>query len=177
MEVEEVKQLTKTMERLYKVFHDDKFYHFETDNFYIDVKINTYLEEFIPNELGINHYNSRFRSVDKRSPLEEQFKDDVVTFRYYDTKEVELEGERYTTKKHNFSKKIYLGKRMTQEEIIEASKNNPRLISVINIMDIEESSSVIYCYNGIIITNFEEDAITLDELRKDYENIKLYKKH
>lgn len=66
---------------------------------------------------------------------------------------------------------------MTQEEIIEASKNNPRLISVINIMDIEESSSVIYCYNGIIITNFEEDAITLDELRKDYENIKLYKKH
>ena len=56
---------------------------------------------------------------------------------------------------------------MTQEEIIEASKNNPRLISVINIMDIEESSSVIYCYNGIIITNFEEDAITLEEISKN----------
>lgn len=31
-EVEKAKELTKLMERLYQVFHDDNHYHFEKDN-------------------------------------------------------------------------------------------------------------------------------------------------
>lgn len=175
-EVEKAKELTKLMERLYQVFHDDNHYHFEKDNIKIDITVHTYLKEFIPNGIRLNSCDFRFRSVDKVSPLEEQFTSDVIAFQYYDTKEVEIDGERYNTKKHCISKKIYLGQRISHEELIEKSKSDARLIPYVNYLNLEVPESIIYCDNGTIVTNIGDDAITLEELRKEYEDSKTYKK-
>ncbi len=176
-EVEKTKELTEIIESLSKVFHNNNYYHSEKDNIKIDIIVDTYLKEFVPNGIRLNSCDSRFRSVDKVSPLEEQFTSDVIAFQYYDTKEVEIDGERYNIKKHSISKKIYLGKRISHEELIEKSKSDVRLIPYVNYLNLEVPESIIYCDNGTIVTNIGDDAITLEELRKDYESSKTFKKN
>ena len=158
----EVEQLTKIPEKSYKDFSEENHYHFEKDNIKIDIIVRTYLKEFILNGIKQNSCNSRFRSVDKINPLEEHFTDDVIAFQYYDTKEVEIDGERYNTKKHSISKKIYLRKRISHEELIEKSKSDARLIPYVNYLNLEVPESIIYCDNGTIVTNIGDDAITLE---------------
>ncbi len=173
----EVEQLTKIPEKSYKDFSEENHYHFEKDNIKIDIIVRTYLKEFILNGIKQNSCNSRFRSVDKINPLEEHFTDDVIAFQYYDTKEVEIEGERYNTKKHSISKKIYLGKRISPEELIEKSKIDSRLIPYVTLINVENPKSIIYYSNGTVITEIENDSITLEELKKDYEYHKTFKKN
>lgn len=115
-------------------------------------------------------------NIDKVSPLKEQFTSDVIALQYYDTKKVEIKGERYNTKKPNIFKKIYLGERISHEELIEKSKSDTRLILYVNCLNLEVPGSIIYCNNGTIITNIENNAITLEGLRKDYESNKTLKK-
>lgn len=116
-------------------------------------------------------------NIDKVPPLKEQFTSDVIALQYYDTKKVEIKGERYNTKKPNIFKKIYLGERISHEELIEKSKSDTRLILYVNCLNLEVPGSIIYCNNGTIITNIENNAITLEGLRKDYESNKTLKKH
>lgn len=175
--MEEVEETIKTIEKTYKVLHEPNHYYFEEGNIKVDITINTYLEEFIPNGIRLNSCNSRFRSVKKRKPLEEQFSSDVIAFQYYDTKEIEIDGERYITKKNNFSPKLYLGERISPEELIERSKSDSTLIPYVKILNVENPESIIYCNNGTIITEVENDAITLEELRKEYEYSKTFKKN
>jgi hypothetical protein len=115
-------------------------------------------------------------NIDKVPPLKEQFTSDVIALQYYDTKKVEIKGERYNTKKPNIFKKIYLGERISHEELIEKSKSDTRLILYVNCLNLEVPGSIIYCNNGTIITNIENNAITLEGLRKDYESNKTLKK-
>lgn len=114
-------------------------------------------------------------NIYKVPPLIEQFTSDVIALQYYDTKKVEIKGERYNTKKPNIFKKIYLGERISHEELIEKSKSDTRLILYVNCLNLEVPGSIIYCNNGTIITNIENNAITLEGLRKDYESNKTLK--
>lgn len=177
MDVEKSKQLTKTMPNLYQEFHSNNQYEFSKGGITIYVTISTYLEEYYLNGISPNDCNSKIRSVDERLPLEETFADNIIAFRYFDRKEIEIEEERFITKKHNFSSMIYLGKRITPEELIEKSKNDPRLIPYISKINIETPESVIYYNNGAVITNPEDNSITLEELKKAYENSKTLRKH
>mgnify|MGYP005766063137 CR=1 FL=1 len=166
MKTEQSKQLTNIIERLYKIFREDNHYHFEKGNIKIDVNIISFIEEYIPNGLGLNTCNRKIRIVEERNPLKEEFSDEVVAFRYYDRKEVFLDEEEFTTKKYNYSKKIYLGKRITYEEVLEQGLINPNILPLVNTENIENNSSVILCKNGIIITSPEDNSITLEELKQ-----------
>lgn len=170
MNVEEVNQL----DRIKNISMEESSYTFETLDFDAEIEIEHYLEEFIPNDEILNQFNSRIRKVDKISPLEEKFTQDVVAFRYYDRIEVNIDGECFTTKRRHFSNKIYLGERLTNEEIIERSLTDARLLPIV--AEIEDLSSIIICNNGTIITSPEDNAITLKELRKNYGYIKTIKK-
>ena len=169
MKIEEVNQL----DNIKNIFIEGSSYIFETLDFATEIEVEHYLEEFIPNDEILNHFNSRIRKVDKISPLEEKFSQDVVAFRYYDRIEVNIDGECFTTKRRNFTRKIYLGERLTNEEILERSLTDARLLPIV--AEIEDLSSVIICNNGIIITSPEEDAITLSELKEKKEQ-RIYKK-
>lgn len=61
-EVEKTKKLTEIIESLSKFFHNDNHYHFEKDNIKIDITVDTYLKEFVPNGIRLNSCDSRFRS-------------------------------------------------------------------------------------------------------------------
>ena len=50
MEEVEYKEITKLIERLYQVFHDDNHYHFEKDNIKIDITVDTYLKNLFQME-------------------------------------------------------------------------------------------------------------------------------
>lgn len=169
MKVEEVNQL----DNIKNIFIKGSSYNFETLDFATEIEVEHYLEEFIPNNEILNHFNSRIRKVDKISPPEEKFSQDVVAFRYYDRIEVNIDGECFTTKRRNFTRKIYLGERLTNEEILERSLTDARLLPIV--AEIEDLSSVIICNNGIIITSPEEDAITLSEVKEKKEQ-RIYKK-
>ena len=150
-------------------------YILKTQEFAEEIKVEHYLEEFIPNNNLINHFDSRIRKVEKIDPLKERISQDVVAFRYYDRIEVNIDGECFTTKRRNFSSKIYLGKRLTKEEIIEISLNNENILPIdLNIL-IESPSSFILCDNGTIITVVEDDAITISEIKSN-KSFKKYKK-
>lgn len=150
-------------------------YILKTQEFTEEIKVEHYLEEFIPNNKLINHFDSRIRKVEKIDPLKERNSQDVVAFRYYDRIEVNIDGECFATKRRNFSSKIYLGKRLTKEEIIEISLNNENILPIdLNIL-IESPSSFILCDNGTIITVVEDDAITISEIKSN-KSFKKYKK-
>ena len=150
-------------------------YILKTQEFIEEIKVEHYLEEFIPNNKLINHFDSRIRKVEKIDPLKERISQYVVAFRYYDRIEVNIDGECFTTKRRNFSSKIYLGKRLTKEEIIEISLNNENILPIdLNIL-IESPSSFILCDNGTIITVVEDDAITISEIKSN-KSFKKYKK-
>lgn len=169
MKIEEVNKL----DNIKNIFIEGSSYIFETLDFATEIEVEHYLEEFIPNDEILNHFNSRIRKIDKISPLEEKFSQDVVAFRYYDRIEVNIDGECFTTKRRNFTSKIYLGERLTNEEILERSLTDARLLPIV--AEIEDLSSVIICNNGIIITSPEEGAITLSEVKEKKEQI-IYKK-
>lgn len=169
MKIEEVNKL----DNIKNIFIEGSSYIFETLDFATEIEVEHYLEEFIPNNEILNHFNSRIRKVDKISPPEEKFSQDVVAFRYYDRIEVNIDGECFTTKRRNFTRKIYLGERLTNEEILERSLTDARLLPIV--AEIEDLSSVIICNNGIIITSPEEDAITLSEVKEKKEQ-RIYKK-
>ena len=169
MKVEEVNQL----DRIENISIEGSSYTFETLDFATEIEVEHYLEEFIPNDEILNQFNSRIRKIDKISPIEEKFSQDVVAFRYYDRIEVNIDGECFTTKRRNFTSKIYLGERLTHEEILERSLTDARLLPIV--AEIEDLSSIIICNNGIIITSPEEDAITLSEVKEKKEQ-RIYKK-
>ena len=145
----------------------DNNYTFETTDFNSEIKVCHYLEEFIPNDISLNHFNSKLRSVEKRNPFEEVFSQEVAAFRYYDRVEVNIDGESFTTKRRNFSHKIYLGKRLTKEELIARSLTDENLLPVVATIQIENPSSIIICDNGTVITNLEDDAKTLEEVKEN----------
>ena len=163
MKIEEVNQL----DNIKNIFIEGSSYIFETLDFATEIEVEHYLEEFIPNNEILNQFNSRIRKVDKK------FSQDVVAFRYYDRIEVNIDGECFTTKRRNFTSKIYLGERLTNEEILERSLTDARLLPIV--AEIEDLSSIIICNNGIIIPSPEEDAITLSEVKEKKEQ-RIYKK-
>ncbi len=169
MKVEEVNQL----DRIKNISIEESIYIFKTLDFDAEIEVEHYLEEFIPNDELLNQFNSKIRSVDKIDPLKEQFSQDVVAFRYYDRIEVNIDGECFTTKRRNFTNKIYLGERLTNEEILERSLTDARLLPIV--AEIEDLSSIIICDNGTIITSPEDNAITLSEVKENKEQ-KIYKK-
>lgn len=174
MNAERSKELTKIVEKLYNIFYDDKHYHFANSKFAINVTVYHYIEEYT--QFEEDRYNKKIRSVEERDPLKERFNPRVVAFRYYDTKEIEIEDEVFVTKKHNFSKKVYLGQRLTVEEILSNNLIDKNFLSRVDITNIKDPSSMIVCNNGILITSSEEDAITFEELQQLYEHKKVYKR-
>lgn len=156
----------KLSNKITNISVEENNYILNTTDFNSEIKVCHYLEEFIPNDITPHSFNSKLRSVERRSPLEETFSQDVVAFRYYDRVEINIDGERFTTKRRNFSPKIYLGKRLTQEEVLEKGLTDERYLPIVSTIEIEQPSSIIICYNGTVITNPEADAKTLEEVKE-----------
>lgn len=125
--------------------------------------IKHYVEEFFPvNTDKGTQFESIVRNIHENEINPLKFNNNLVSyFRFFDIAEVTLDNGKVIYKKRkNYSLMYYRGKRLNRDEIDELVFCAEKGVN-----------SVIKCYNDTLITNPNDEGLTIDEFQEKVNSV------
>lgn len=108
---------------------------------------------------------TRTEEVDIKDPLLVKQDEFICGFRFYDVKEVTIDGETLKGEKKNITPTFYFGKRTTLKELAESIMSYPAWV-LSERLGYRYETPVISCDNGTVISDFKEEDLTIDEYKE-----------
>ena len=114
-------------------------------------------------EIICNTMATRCEEVAERDPFAIKNDGFINGFRFFDISYIEDDGLIYESKKHNYSKNVYFGERLTVPEMLE------RFSRLTNFIDLGKPDATYCVFNSGDFIMLNDDDITYDELMEKKE--------